>query len=142
MPAYKNDQSPVTEADEQAEKIILDGLARHFPDIPVVAEEQASAGQRARTELGNCFFLVDPLDGTKEFVAGREDFTVNIALIENGVPVAGIVYAPARAVLYAGALQSAYRASVAAVQMRRAPHPAQAGKEPEARAVSLPRATI
>ncbi len=108
---FKHDQSPVTEADEQAEKIILDGLTRHFPDIQVVAEESACAGHVPQV-LSNLFFLVDPLDGTKEFVAGREDFTVNIALIENGIPVAGIVYAPARSVLYVGAGNTAYRAGV------------------------------
>ncbi len=108
---FKNDQSPVTEADEQAEKIILHGLTRHYPDIQVVAEEAASAGN-VPENLDARFFLVDPLDGTKEFVAGREDFTVNIALIENGVPIAGIVYAPARFVLYAGAGNAAYRATV------------------------------
>jgi 3'(2'), 5'-bisphosphate nucleotidase len=108
---FKYDQSPVTEADEQAEKIILDGLTRHFPDIQVVAEESACAGNVPQV-LNNLFFLVDPLDGTKEFVAGREDFTVNIALIENGVPIAGIVYAPARSVLYVGAGTTAYRAGV------------------------------
>ena len=75
------------------------------------AEESASAGNVPQS-LDSRFFLVDPLDGTKEFVAGREDFTVNIALIENGVPIAGIVYAPARAVLYAGAGSAAYRAGV------------------------------
>ncbi len=107
----KQDLSPVTEADEQAEAIILKGLAASYPDIPVVAEEQACAGHMPES-LGTRFFLVDPLDGTREFVAGREDFTVNIALIEDGVPVVGIVYAPARAVLYAGAGHSAYRAGV------------------------------
>jgi 3'(2'), 5'-bisphosphate nucleotidase len=108
----KDDQSPVTEADVKAEHIILEGLGWHFPGIPVVAEEQAAAGNLPK-ELGNCFFLVDPLDGTKEFCAGREDFTVNIALIEDGAPVAGLVYAPARAVLYAGSGETAYRASIA-----------------------------
>lgn len=108
----KDDQTPVTEADHRAEKIIIEGLGWHFPGIPIVAEEQAAAGILPG-DLGSCFFLVDPLDGTKEFCAGREDFTVNIALIENGVPVAGLVYAPARAVLYAGAGDTAYRASVA-----------------------------
>lgn len=110
----KEDQSPVTEADERAERIIVDGLAGHFPDIPVVAEEEIATGHVPRA-LGSRFFLVDPLDGTKEFVAGREDFTVNIALIENGAPVAGIVYAPARAVLYAGAGRAAYRATVGSI---------------------------
>ena len=97
----KSDASPVTEADERAEAIILAGLTKAFPDIPVVAEEAAAAGNIPDVE-GKSFFLVDPLDGTKEFINRRDDFTVNIALIKNGVPVAGIVYAPARKVAYSG----------------------------------------
>ncbi len=96
---YKADHSPVTAADEQAEAIILAHLARTFPDIPVIAEESVAAG-RVPDVTGNAFFLVDPLDGTKEFIRRREDFTVNIALVESGVPVAGIVYAPAKGVAY------------------------------------------
>lgn len=96
----KADASPVTEADASAERIILDGLARVHPDIPVVAEEAVSAGQVPRT--GRRFFLVDPLDGTREFVSRNGEFTVNIALIEDGAPVAGVVYAPALGVLYTG----------------------------------------
>jgi 3'(2'), 5'-bisphosphate nucleotidase len=107
----KSDQSPVTEADEVAEKFILEGLARHYPEMPVVAEEAAAAGQLP-LELGHQFFLVDPLDGTKEFVAGREDFTVNIALIENGVPVCGVVYAPAHSTIYSGERTTATKATV------------------------------
>lgn len=91
---YKSDHSPVTAADEEAERLILTALARHFPAIPVVAEEAVAAG-RVPDISGGIFFLVDPLDGTKEFIAGRREFTVNIALIKDGVPVAGIVYAPA-----------------------------------------------
>nr|WP_230720312.1 3'(2'),5'-bisphosphate nucleotidase CysQ [Martelella mediterranea] len=97
--SYKKDQSPVTAADEQAEAIILAHLARSFPDIPVIAEESVAAG-RIPDITGKAFFLVDPLDGTKEFINRREDFTVNIALIEGRVPVAGIVYAPAKGVAY------------------------------------------
>ena len=95
----KSDASPVTEADERAEAIILDHLAAAFPDIPVVAEESVAAGRVPDTE-GRSFFLVDPLDGTKEFIKRRDDVTGNIALIRDGVPVAGIVYAPARGVAY------------------------------------------
>lgn len=91
---YKPDRSPVTEADEEAERLILAALEEHFPAIPVVAEESVAAGHVPDIS-GGLFFLVDPLDGTKEFVAGRNEFTVNIALIHKGVPVAGIVYAPA-----------------------------------------------
>ncbi|TAM99625.1 MAG: 3'(2'),5'-bisphosphate nucleotidase [Rhizobiaceae bacterium] len=97
----KPDASPVTRADREAERIILDGLHRHFPAVPIVAEEEASAG-RLPERLGEAFFLVDPLDGTKEFVKGHSDFTVNIALIRRGVPEIGVVYAPARGVLYSG----------------------------------------
>jgi 3'(2'), 5'-bisphosphate nucleotidase len=99
--SLKADSSPVTEADERAEAIILKGLKAAFPDIPVVAEEAAAAGNIPDVSAGK-FFLVDPLDGTKEFINRRDDFTVNIALIEDGVPVAGIVYAPARHVAYTG----------------------------------------
>ena len=90
----KADASPVTDADEAAERIILEGLARIAPDVPVVAEEQVAAG-RAPQSPGARFFLVDPLDGTKEFVARNGEFTVNIARIEDGRPVAGVVHAPA-----------------------------------------------
>ena len=99
--SLKADNSPVTEADERAEAIILAGLKTAFPDIPVVAEEAAAAGNIPDVS-GRKFFLVDPLDGTKEFINRRDDFTVNIALIEDGVPIAGIVYAPARSVAYTG----------------------------------------
>ncbi len=92
----KADASPVTEADEAADALIAAGLRAAFPDILVVTEEQAeSHGQRAGR-----FFIVDPLDGTKEFIQRRGDFTVNIALVEDGVPVRGVVYAPARGRLF------------------------------------------
>ncbi len=96
----KADRSPVTDADEAAEAAILERLAREQPGIPVVAEEQVAAGRVPA--LGASFFLVDPLDGTKEFIAGRTDFTINIALVEQQEPVLGVVYAPARGMLYAG----------------------------------------
>lgn len=97
----KPDASPVTEADLRAEAIILKGLRHAFAAVPCVAEEESAAGIAPR-ETGSAFFLIDPLDGTREFVAGSADFTVNIALIENGLPVAGVVYAPARNLLYSG----------------------------------------
>ena len=96
----KDDASLVTEADRLGEEIILKGLARHAPDIPVLAEESASDGNIP--ELGDEFFLVDPLDGTKEFVNKTGEFTVNIALVRNARPVLGVVYAPAIKRLYAG----------------------------------------
>ncbi len=89
----KHDLSPVTEADEAAEKIILAGLASLDPATPVISEEAASAGRIP--QVANRFYLVDPLDGTKEFVSRNGEFTVNIARIENGLPVLGVVYAPA-----------------------------------------------
>ena len=106
----KIDDSPVTAADHVAEEIILGVLARVAPGRAVVAEEQVSAGHipAVATE----FFLVDPLDGTKEFVQRRGDFTVNIALIRDAAPVLGVVYAPATGQLFA--------ANVATAQARRA----------------------
>ena len=96
----KADESPVTAADQAAETIILAHLARAAPGVPVVAEEQAASG--AAPVVAGRFFLVDPLDGTKEFVAGRDEFTVNIALVEAGVPVLGVVGAPALGRMFAG----------------------------------------
>jgi 3'(2'), 5'-bisphosphate nucleotidase len=97
----KPDSSPVTEADRAAEGIILEGLRRSFPGIPCVAEEEC-AGGRMPGNLGDAFFLVDPLDGTKEFVHGNTDFTVNIALIRDGAPELGVVFAPATGGLFSG----------------------------------------
>ncbi|MEX0645016.1 MAG: 3'(2'),5'-bisphosphate nucleotidase CysQ, partial [Parvularculaceae bacterium] len=98
----KDDASPVTAADRLAEEIILKGLASAAPKTPVLAEESASEGKIP--ELGREFFLVDPLDGTKEFVERNGEFTVNIALVRAGRPVLGVVYAPAVGRLYAGGL--------------------------------------
>ncbi len=98
----KADASPVTDADEAAEAIIIDGLNRLNPDIPVIAEESSAAGKTEDVSAGR-FWLVDPLDGTKEFVNHRNEFTVNIALIDNQQPVLGVVFAPAQDVFYAAA---------------------------------------
>jgi len=95
----KSDQSPVTEADRRAERLILDALALRFPDVPVISEEHASEFGTPE-EIGPRFFLVDPLDGTKAFVRGDPHYTVNIALIEAGRPVAGAVAAPASGELW------------------------------------------
>ena len=97
----KADSTPVTEADRESEKIILAGLRAAFPDIPCVAEEEASAGI-VPPRLGEAFFLVDPLDGTKEFVNRRTDFTVNIALVRQGVPEIGVVFAPCGGRFFSG----------------------------------------
>ena len=92
----KSDASPVTEADEAADRLISAGLRVAFPGVVLITEEQAdSHALRAAT-----FLIVDPLDGTKEFVQRRGDFTVNIAFVENGVPVRGVVYAPAQGRLF------------------------------------------
>lgn len=88
----KSDDSPVTAADEAADAIISAGLEKAFPDIMLVTEEQADS----HTKKGETFLIVDPLDGTKEFIHRRGDFTVNIAYVEKGVPQRGIVYAPAK----------------------------------------------
>ncbi|WP_026059937.1 3'(2'),5'-bisphosphate nucleotidase CysQ [Pseudaminobacter salicylatoxidans] len=98
---HKPDSSPVTEADRASERLILAGLRTAFPGIPCVAEEEASAGIEA-PELGRAFFLVDPLDGTREFVNGNADFTVNIALIRDGAPEIGVVYAPCSGRFFSG----------------------------------------
>lgn len=98
---HKGDASPVTEADHAAEDIIVAGLRALDPTIPIVAEESMAKGQ-GPAAVGRVFWLVDPLDGTKEFIRRNGDFTVNIALIEDGKPVLGVVYAPARAKLYGG----------------------------------------
>jgi len=97
----KADASPVTEADERAERLIVPALQALAPDIPVVAEEAVAAGQVPA--IGARFWLVDPLDGTKEFVSRNGEFTVNIALVVDGAPVLGVVLAPALGRLFAGA---------------------------------------
>lgn len=96
----KADRSPVTEADRAAEHAILAALARAAPDVPVIAEEQVAAGRIP--DHGDTYFLVDPLDGTAEFVRGGDDYTVNIALIEEGVPRLGAILAPERGTLHLG----------------------------------------
>lgn len=98
----KKDSSPVTDADRAAELIILAALARAAPGVPVIAEEEVAAGRIPAHD--NLYFLVDPLDGTKEFVRGGDDYTVNIGLIENRKPKLGVVYAPATRRLHAGGM--------------------------------------
>ena len=88
----KSDDSPVTAADEAADALISAGLRAAFPDVPLVTEEQAIT----HTQDGDTFLIVDPLDGTKEFIKRRGDFTVNIAYVVDGVPIRGVVYAPAK----------------------------------------------
>ena len=108
-PDTKSDGSPVTAADLAADEVIREGLARDLPGVAVITEETCTA---TSTVDGDCFVLVDPLDGTREFINGSDEFTVNIALIAKGTPVAGAVYAPALHRLYIGGT-SAYRLDIA-----------------------------
>lgn len=123
----KSDDSPVTEADEAADAVISAGLARAFPGVTVVTEEQANS----HTLSAERFIIVDPLDGTKEFINRRGDFTVNIAYVENGVPLRGVVYAPAkgrmfytradgRSVEEAGPFDDTSQGSLRELQLRKA----------------------
>jgi 3'(2'), 5'-bisphosphate nucleotidase len=97
--AGKSDGSPVTEADLAADRIIGEGLTRLAPNIPSLSEERV---QLPRSAYGDSFFLIDPLDGTKEFVAGRNEYTVNLALVTHGTPLLGIIGAPALGVIWRG----------------------------------------
>jgi 3'(2'), 5'-bisphosphate nucleotidase len=97
---HKDDKTPVTLADTAAEQVIVTGLREATPDIPVIAEEEVAAGRI--TALGALYWLVDPLDGTREFAAGRPEFAVNIGLIRDGAPVLGAVGAPATGEIYFG----------------------------------------
>src|SRR5687768_15027029 len=96
----KHDESPVTVCDRAAEQIILEFLRQAAPGVPVIAEEEVAAGRIP--DHGDTYFLVDPLDGTKEFVRGGDDYTVNIGLIAGGQPKLGVVYQPAVDKLWAG----------------------------------------
>ncbi len=110
----KSDHSPVTIADEEAERLILAELKTLAPDVPAVAEEEAAAGRIAK--VGRRFFLVDPLDGTKEFLKRNGEFTVNIAEIADGAPVIGVVYAPAKGRMFVG------EADAGAFELETEPH--------------------
>lgn len=102
---HKDDRSPVTNADTEANALITDALAKLAPHIPIVAEEDEVLSEGGHS----LFWLVDPLDGTRAFVAGEPEFTVNIGLIENGLPVLGVIYAPPQDTLYAGGSSGAWR---------------------------------
>ena len=122
----KADHSPVTAADEAAEAVILEALAKLTPEVPVVSEEAFSQGQIPDVSRGR-FWLVDPLDGTKEFISRNGEFTVNIALIEDAEPVVGVVHAPARAKSWAGQLNRGATLHEAG----QAPRPVAVRKRPE-----------
>ena len=122
----KADASPVTEADEAAEALIIERLATLTPNIPVVAEESA-AKDMLPPDVGKTFWLVDPLDGTKEFISGNGEFTVNIALIRDGLPVLGVVGAPAKGLLYATDGRTATRRRDGTTEQITARHPRDEG---------------
>ena len=120
----KTDGSPVTEADMAADHIIADGLARLLPEIPALSEERLHL---AKPPYRGSFFLIDPLDGTKEFVAGRTEFTVNLALVTHGRPLLGIIGAPALGLIWRGLVgRGAERLTTgdgAATPIHTRPHP-------------------
>jgi 3'(2'), 5'-bisphosphate nucleotidase len=109
----KDDGSPVTAADDASEAIICEGLKRLAPSVPIVSEEQASH-DRPQTGSRGSYFLVDPLDGTKEFISGSDEYTVNIAVVTDGVPILGVITAPAAGIIWGGvAGRGAKRVSLA-----------------------------
>jgi 3'(2'), 5'-bisphosphate nucleotidase len=109
--SHKQDKSPVTAADLAAEGVLREGLAKLLPGVPFIGEESVERGDIP--EPGREFLLIDPLDGTREFVAGRDEYTVNVGLISNGVPVLGVIYTPANGIIHAGAAGHALRVSLA-----------------------------
>ena len=129
----KADGSPVTAADEAAEAIICDGLKRLAPDVPVISEEQA-AREKPKPIAAGSYFLVDPLDGTREFIAGSVEYTVNIALVTDGTPHFGIICAPALGDLWRGIVdRGAERISLA--RRTEAPTPIRTRRRPQSEAV-------
>lgn len=126
----KRDGSPVTLADQRAEAIIEAGLQRLAPGVPMLGEESVAEGRIP--DLGQRFFCVDPLDGTRGFAEGGDEFTVNIALVENGEPIAGVVFAPATGELYAGEAGRALRGSCDAGRLQAPLAAMQAAAQPQA----------
>lgn len=120
--SHKTDGSPVTRADREAERIVLAGLAKAAPNIPVVSEENAESHHLSPPSL---YFLVDPLDGTREFLKadGKGEFTVNIALIENGFPIFGVLHAPVSGDLFMGGVASGSSLNGKAIKTRAAANP-------------------
>lgn len=131
----KADGSPVTAADEAAEAIICDGLKRVASAVPVISEEHA-ARERPKPIVGGSYFLVDPLDGTREFIAGRDEYTINIALMTDGAPLFGIICAPALGDLWRGVVgRGAERISLA--HQSEAPTPIHTRPRPASEAVVM-----
>jgi 3'(2'), 5'-bisphosphate nucleotidase len=131
----KADGSPVTAADEAAEAIICDGLKRLAPAVPVISEEH-TARERPTPIAGGSYFLVDPLDGTREFIAGRDEYTINIALMTDGAPLFGIIGAPALGMFWRGVVgRGAERISLA--HQGEAPTPIHTRPRPKSEAVVM-----
>jgi 3'(2'), 5'-bisphosphate nucleotidase len=131
----KADGSPVTAADEAAEAIICDGLKRLAPAVPVISEEHA-ARERPKPITGGSYFLVDPLDGTREFIAGRDEYTINIALMTDRAPLLGIICAPALGIVWRGVVgRGAVRLSFES--RTEAPAPIDARPRPKSEAVVM-----
>jgi 3'(2'), 5'-bisphosphate nucleotidase len=131
----KADGSPVTAADEAAEAIIRDGLKRLAPAVPIISEEHA-AREKPKPITGGSYFLVDPLDGTQEFIAGRDEYTINIALMTDGAPLFGLICAPALGDLWRGIVgRGAERISLA--HRSEAPTPVHTRPRPKGEAVVL-----
>ncbi len=105
---YKDDKSPLTLADKASHEVIMESLRKHYPDIPILSEEGAGIPYEKRRSY-EYYWLVDPLDGTKEFINRNGEFTVNIALIHKRVPVAGFIYAPVLDTYYVGTAEEAYK---------------------------------
>jgi 3'(2'), 5'-bisphosphate nucleotidase len=125
---YKDDKSPLTAADKASHEVIIAGLQKHFPEIPILSEEGVDISYEERKNWSQ-FWCVDPLDGTKEFIKRNGEFTVNIALIEDGRPVAGVVYVPVLEKMYRGSAEAGCWLSIAdgepvRVQVRDADHSA------------------
>jgi 3'(2'), 5'-bisphosphate nucleotidase len=97
--SYKEDNSPLTMADKRSNQIICDALMQHYPSVPIIAEENKEIAYSERKDWP-AFWLVDPLDGTKEFIKKRDEFTINIAYVESNRPVFGLIYVPVTGVLY------------------------------------------
>jgi 3'(2'), 5'-bisphosphate nucleotidase len=129
----KPDGSPVTAADEASEAIILNGLARILPNVPVISEER---GDRPELSPGDRFVLLDPLDGTREFLAGRDEYAINLAIVSAGVPVLGIIAAPARGLLWRGFAEVAERLRMSGDDLRR-PERIRTRRWPQRGAVAL-----
>ena len=125
---HKQDSSPLTEADLRSHRIILSRLGERYPDVPVLSEESGDNAPYEVRRDWSLYFLVDPLDGTKEFVNRNGQFTVNIALMEDGRPVAGVVYAPDLDWMYFGSKDGAFKTEGGGAAMRLAP-PANPSKE-------------